>query len=373
MGRLAPRQRGRVRGLGDHHRALAAFRSQHVVDEFAGFPPPLADQADHDDVGVASARQHRHQHRLADTGAGKDAEALTAPHGDEGIENPDAQIHPAAKPGARVGAGRIALERVGNRALGKRRAVVEGAAETVEHPAEPAGGRPHPCRFGLKPHPRARANPFQRTERHHQGRFAAKADDLALGDALPRLDRRMGAQREPRLGALCFDKQAVERSNPPFQHALVETLDTIDQGLHHTGRPVRLLWRKCQYLATIDSPRLPRRKHPAFFARSCAADSRACTDSIPRPESRPPENCLWKTTASPASGPGTRISSHHAAIRRSIRLYFMHDIFDHFPKFRRQPRQRPALTLESLTGFSNQPGRPRHSRIDDSKTGSSGT
>ena len=243
---LTASQGGRVRGFGNDDRTLAAFGTENILDEFARFAPPLADQADHDDIGVTGPCQHRHQHRLADARAGKDAQPLAAPHRHESVENTHTQIQSLTQTGAAMGAGRIALQRIGDTAFGQRRSVIERAAETVQHPPQPGRRRPDPGSVGLQKHPRPRAHTFKRPERHHQCRLAAETDNFTLGRAARCLDRRARAQRQAGTRPLGFDKQTVQGRDPPFQHALIQALDTIDQGLHHDGAN-RLLkvWHKC--------------------------------------------------------------------------------------------------------------------------------
>ncbi len=71
-------QRSIIRWRGHHHRTLEAFLTQDVLDELLDLTSPLADQPDHNDVGLGEAGHHAQQHTLAHAGTGEQAETLTA-------------------------------------------------------------------------------------------------------------------------------------------------------------------------------------------------------------------------------------------------------------------------------------------------------
>src|SRR5476649_2073715 len=73
-----------------------------ILQKFLHLTAAFADQANHRDIGVDIARQHRQQYRLADAGAGKDAEPLAAAAGQEGIERPHPEIERRADALARM-------------------------------------------------------------------------------------------------------------------------------------------------------------------------------------------------------------------------------------------------------------------------------
>ena len=100
IGRLPAQQRRRI-GRGDHHdRARQALRAELILQKLPNFPPALADQRQHDDVGFALPRHHREQGGFADARAREQAKPLPLAAGHEAIERADTQIEPRAQPGA---------------------------------------------------------------------------------------------------------------------------------------------------------------------------------------------------------------------------------------------------------------------------------
>ena len=134
-----------------------------------------------------------------------------------------------------MGARRIAFQRIGVIAIMQASLPVQRTAETIQYPAEPSLRGAHARRFRLQINLGPGPDTFQRAERHHQGGFAPEADNFTFGKSLGRFDSGMRTQREARLGALGFDEQTIERTHAAFQHAVVQALNAIDQGLHHYG------------------------------------------------------------------------------------------------------------------------------------------
>ncbi len=90
-GGLDAHERGLVGRRDDHDRAGHALGAEVALDELAHLAAALADEADHVDVGRRRAGDHAQQRRLADAGAGEDAEALAAAAGDERVERAHAE------------------------------------------------------------------------------------------------------------------------------------------------------------------------------------------------------------------------------------------------------------------------------------------
>jgi hypothetical protein len=80
-------QRRLVGGRRDHHRTGHALRPEHVLDEMPHLAPALADQAEHDGVGLDAAGEVGEERRLADARAREDADALAAGEGKDGVED----------------------------------------------------------------------------------------------------------------------------------------------------------------------------------------------------------------------------------------------------------------------------------------------
>ena len=138
IGRLPTHQSGLVGGRHHHHRAREAFLAKVVLQEFLHLAAALADEADHADVGIDIARQHRQQDRLADPGAGEDAEPLAAAAGQEGIERADAEIKRETDALARMRRRRRVAERHRRATLRQRPLAIDRLAHGIEDPAEPS-------------------------------------------------------------------------------------------------------------------------------------------------------------------------------------------------------------------------------------------
>jgi hypothetical protein len=82
------------------------------VEKAGELATPLADQPEHQGIGIAVARQHREQGGLADPGAGEDAHALAFPTRREQIEGAHSQIQPWAQVAPAVSLDRRRLQPV---------------------------------------------------------------------------------------------------------------------------------------------------------------------------------------------------------------------------------------------------------------------
>ncbi len=179
VGRLAPHQRRFVGCRDDDDAARHAVLAQILGDELLHLAAALADQADDVDVDRHVARQHRHQHRLADAGAGEDAHALAAAAGQEGVHRPDAQIDLAADAAARMGGRRIVADRDADLAVEQRPLAVDRFAQRIDDAAKPALVREYFRlafrHFGLAAQP----DTIQVAKRHQKRAPIAEAHDLA--------------------------------------------------------------------------------------------------------------------------------------------------------------------------------------------------
>jgi hypothetical protein len=107
VGRFAAHQRLHVRRGGHDHGARQALGTQIVLEKLADFASAFADQRQDDHIAHGIAGQHGQQARLADAGAGEQADALTLAAGGKGVEHVHAEIEPWSEPGAAVGFRRI--------------------------------------------------------------------------------------------------------------------------------------------------------------------------------------------------------------------------------------------------------------------------
>ena len=185
---------------------------------------------DHHRIAGGVAGQHREQHRLADAGAGEDAEPLAAAAGGEDVHGPHAEFEPLAHPAARMGRRRRGAQGIGGEALRQRALAVDRLAERVDDPAQPAHRRPHGRALGPDADLRARRDAFQRAERHQQGAGLAEADHLGLQRRrAAAIDLGARADRQPRQAAARLDQQAVDRGHAAGDHQRIDALDGGDE------------------------------------------------------------------------------------------------------------------------------------------------
>jgi hypothetical protein len=87
-------QRRLIGGGGDHDRARHALGAEHPFGELTQLPAAFADQCDNHDVGMDAACEPGEQHRLADAGAGEQAESLTPHQRQQCVERRQPGIEP---------------------------------------------------------------------------------------------------------------------------------------------------------------------------------------------------------------------------------------------------------------------------------------
>ncbi len=104
--RCAPAHHGALVAGGDDGDGLGHAVTDRVLEEFTDFAAAFADQRDDDGVECVGAGEHGEQRRLADAGAGKDAEALAEAERGEDVDDLDAGHEGGADALPRHGAGR---------------------------------------------------------------------------------------------------------------------------------------------------------------------------------------------------------------------------------------------------------------------------
>ena len=186
---------------------------------------------DHHRVAGGVPRQHREQHRLADAGAGEDAEPLAAAAGGEDVHGPHAEVEPLAHPAARVGRRRRGAQGIGGEALRQRPLAVDRLAERVDDAAEPGHAS------AARPRPRAGCGsraPGATPSSGPNGISRARVSRKPTTSACQRrraaaLDLGARADRQPRQAAARLDQQAVDRRHPAGDHQRIDALDGGDE------------------------------------------------------------------------------------------------------------------------------------------------
>ena len=103
--------------------------------------PRSPTSADDDGVEAAGAGEHGEQRRLADAGAGEDADALAGAERREEVDDLDAGLQRRAGALPAHGRRRLAIAENGALALEQRRPVVDGRTQRVDDAALPGGMR----------------------------------------------------------------------------------------------------------------------------------------------------------------------------------------------------------------------------------------
>ena len=221
---LAAQHRRRVGG-GDHDdRTGEAGGPQIVGDEFLHFAPALADQADHRDVAVRPARQHRQQDRLADARTGKETEPLPLTQGGEQVERADRRREAWAHSRPRGRRRRRCAKRGGPRSLAKGTLAIERPAKTVDHAAEPAGAGLESIVPAQQFGGRARDQSVGRVEGHGGGALAVDGGHFGLdrsivsGETKPGADGRRAGQ-SPHLQHRSLDPQQAPEAPMRIERA----------------------------------------------------------------------------------------------------------------------------------------------------------
>ena len=91
IGGLPAHQHAFIGGRNDDGPLKPRF-AEIILNEFLYFTATLTDQTDNSDIAFGVARQHGHQHRLADARACEDAHPLALATGYEGVERAHSQI-----------------------------------------------------------------------------------------------------------------------------------------------------------------------------------------------------------------------------------------------------------------------------------------
>ena len=202
---LGDAHRGVGRALA-HHGALVAGRhdgnrlghvllADRVFEEFAHLAAALADQRHDHRVECVGAGQHGEQRRLADAGAGEDAEALAEAKRREDVDDPDARPQPVPTRCLESAAGAPPTRPAPRGKLGS---AVDRPPERVDDASSPCGIRRHQERAAIE-HGIADAGVGAALERRDEHVIRARSGrSLRCADRHPRdAPRRRQAGRSP--------------------------------------------------------------------------------------------------------------------------------------------------------------------------------
>ena len=147
-----------------------------MLDEAAHLAAALADQGQHDHIGLRAARDHAEQRALADAAATEETDALSPPAGQHRIHR--------AHAGAQRRDDGIAIHRIERRwkqripHVRRERLSVERLTQRIDDATEQSRADANRHRAGARDDAIARTYTRGITERHGQQRALAEADDL---------------------------------------------------------------------------------------------------------------------------------------------------------------------------------------------------
>ena len=217
-----------VRGRDHDHRTPAALFAQRILNEFLHFAATLANQADHDDIGVGAARQHRHQHRFADTRARKHAHALTAAERGEDIDRAHANIEAPANARAIVSGRRRRTDRSRLHAVWQRPLAVDWIAEAIDDSTKPCLRWARHRRCAFEHHTCAWADRFDRVIRRDERAISTEPYDLSTHGCVA-VNRHARAERKRFDRAGNFNECARQTRHAPFEAARVECMNLFSK------------------------------------------------------------------------------------------------------------------------------------------------
>jgi hypothetical protein len=157
--------------------------AEFVFQEFAHFAAAFADKGKYRDIAVGMAGEHGQQGGFADARAGEQADVLTLAAGDEAVQRTHPEIDAGAEAGAGGGRRGCAAHRQRMVAGAERAAIVERAAERIDHAADPGirYGEPVAGAVGLPGHAcrAAWSQAVAARECHGAGTAFVKRDDFS--------------------------------------------------------------------------------------------------------------------------------------------------------------------------------------------------
>ncbi len=166
------------------HRFSEPLRLQVLLDELAQLAAALSDQGDHVDVRLGVAGDHAEEGRLADAGAGHDADPLTFAAGQKPVDGADAEVQRLPD--------RAALHRVHRKRVDRVLVdgldgplVVDGVAQAVDDPPEKGRSHPQGRLLAADRDDAAKPHPPEFPQRHEQGLVLAEADHLGGYGGVP--------------------------------------------------------------------------------------------------------------------------------------------------------------------------------------------
>src|SRR3954468_6355449 len=290
------------RALDAHERRLVGRRDDHdaalervaevALDELLDLSAALADERDHVDVGRRGPGDHAEQRRLADAGAGEDAEALAAPAGDDAVERADAERDAVLDAGPAQRVRRRPERRAQLRAVGLWHAV-HRAAEAVEDAAEQLVADVDAHRVAGRRDGAAGGDAAHVAERHEQRLAAAEADDLGGHVGAPPAGGDHADLADLGLEAGRLDGQADEVRDAAVAAVQIGLAQAVGRALEDAGAHGATLWSS----ATMTS-----RARSSFVSRpasTCAVAVRRMAP--PRPMRRSSKTSTWSMPPSSAA------------------------------------------------------------------------
>jgi len=179
-------------------------------------------------VGVGAARQHRHQHRLADARAGEHAHTLAAAKRSEDVERTHANIEAPTDAGAIMRRRRRRADRCGFQPLRQRPLAIHRIAEAIDDAAEPGLRRPRHGRRAFEHHTRPGADGFDGIVRRDQRAISTEPYDLSTRRCVS-VNRHACAERKRFHRPRDFNECARKSRHASFEATRIERVNLFSK------------------------------------------------------------------------------------------------------------------------------------------------
>ena len=208
MHRMGSHQRRLIGGRHQHHRALAAFGTQRIVQEIADLTSAFADHGNHHDVSANVAGHHAEQGAFAHTAAGKHADALPLGQRQHTIDRPH-PVSSASSSGARC------MGLIGARWISRWLSAAMSGPPSSGTPnasiTRPTIARQRePATRDQATNTRTHRHAAQMTKRHQQDTSFAKTHDFGASTLARDTCFDLAQFTDPGVGPIRLDHQPVE-------------------------------------------------------------------------------------------------------------------------------------------------------------------
>src|SRR5215510_3013205 len=214
----------------DDHGALLPLDAELMLDEFADLAAALADQRDHDYIGVSAADDIAEQCGLAEPRRAEYSDALAAAAGQQAVDRRDAESDRTIDERARQRRWRLGIDRMKALDLVVRPALsIQWLAQRVDNAPDEAGADRDPQLFPTRQHFSDVRQAAEIADRREDGDVFGKADHLGGHPALRRRIDQMANFADAYLGDRGVDDRAEQAAHAPLDECGISSEHRILQ------------------------------------------------------------------------------------------------------------------------------------------------